>query len=294
MNRMICLLVCMFLSVHCFAQELNATVNINYNQIGNSNQGYFKTLEKSMKDLLNTTSWSGRNLSGNQKIDCVFLLNISNYSNNIVSGTLQIQSSRPIYNSTYSSSVLNFNDRDISFSYVEFENLYYNPSVFESNLVSILGFYANLIIGLDQDTFSLEENNIAYQNALTISSVAQQSNYKGWKQGDGNNNRYYLINDLLAANGNSYRSALYNYHRLGLDIMATDLELGRDGIFLSLQELEKMHRIRANSFLMRVFFDAKTDEIEQVYFGITDKNKKNIVQLLNKLSPLSGAKWNNL
>lgn len=294
MRKLIWLFLFFFTVQNFMAQELNATVNINHSQIGNSNQAYFKTLEKSLKEFINSTSWSSRKFSAVERIDCVFILNVSSFNNNIVSGTLQVQSTRPVYNSTYATPLLNFNDKDITFSYIEFESLFYNPNSFDSNLVSLIAFYANMIIGLDADSFSLEGGTPYYQTAASLASIAQQSSYKGWKQGDGTNNRYYLVNDLIAGTGKPYRDALYHYHLKGLDIMANNVEEGRDGVYTALTELVAMHNNRPNSFLMRIFFDAKTDELVNIYSGVTDKNKKKVIETLNKIAPLNSTKWNSL
>ena len=294
MNKLFWLIILLVSSLCSYAQELNATVNINYNQLGNSNASYFTTLEKSLREFINTTSWGTRRYNTLEKIDCVFILNVSSLNNNIVSGTLQIQSTRPVFNTTYSTPVLNFNDKDIAFSYIEFENLVFNPNSSDSNLTNLIGFYANLIIGLDADTFKANQGSAYLQSASSIVNSAQQSNYKGWKQADGNANRYSLINDLVSNSYSEFIEALYIYHRKGLDVMAQDNELGRQGIYQSLVELNKLQSAKGNSFLMRVFFDAKTTELQNLYTGISDPNKKKVVDLLKKLSPLNTSKWNSL
>lgn len=294
MHKLIWLVGLFFTVFVNYGQELNATVTVNHSQVGNSNQAYFKTLEKSLKEFINNTSWTSKKFAPSERIDCVFFLNVSTYGNNTVSGSLQVQSSRPIYNSTYSSSVFSFNDKDVTFNYIEFETLYYNPNSFDSNLTSLVAYYVNMILGLDSETFSIGSGSGYFQTAATIASVAQQSTYRGWKQGDGTNNRYYLVNDIIAGSGAPYREALYKYHRTGLDIMAENVAQGRDGIFNALLELEKIHKSRPNSFLVRVFFDAKSDEIVNVYSGVTDKNKNKVVEVLNRIAPLSSSKWNSL
>ena len=277
-----------------YGQELNANVTVNHSQVGNSNQAYFKTLEKSLKEFINNTSWTSKKFAPSERIDCSFFLTVNTYGNNTVSGSLQVQSSRPIYNSTYSSTVFSFNDKDITFNYIEFEPLYYNTNSFDSNLTSLIAYYVNMILGLDSETFSKGSGSNYFQTALSINSIAQQSGYRGWKQADGTNNRYYLVNDIVAGTGLPFREALYMYHRLGMDIMASNVEQGREGIFNALLELEKIHKSKPNSFLVRVFLDAKSDELVNIYSGVTDKNKKRVVELLNRIAPLSSSKWNSL
>ncbi len=277
-----------------WAQELNATVSVNHSQIGNSNMQVFKTLETSLKDFINSNRWTSKNFGSNEKIDCTFFFNVTAYENNVISGSLQVQSSRIIYNSTYTSPLLNFNDKDISFPYTQFENLNYNPNSFDSNLMGLMGYYINIILGLDADSFSKNGGTAYYQNASSIVSMAQQSGYKGWAQGDGNNNRYFLVNDIMSSANDAFRESLYIYHLQGLDKMADDTKKGKEAVMTSIETLSNLYAVRPNAFLLRIFFDAKADEIVSVFSGGPDVNKKKTVETLNKISPLNSFKWNNL
>lgn len=294
MRKLIWLLLLLIPSCFLQAQELNASVSINYSQLGNSHEAYFKTLEKSLREFLNNTSWGTTRYSGLEKIDCVFILNVTSFNNNVVSGSLQVQSTRPVYNSSYSTPVLNFNDKDIIFSYIEFESLFFNPNSSDSNLTNLIGFYANILIGLDANTFALGQGGEYLQSALNIANTAQQSSFRGWKPADGNNTRYALAADLASNTYSGFIDALYTYHRLGLDFMAVDQQKAKLGLYESFLELDKLNTARGNSFLMRVFFDTKTNEIVNLYAGVPDANKKNVVTLLNRLFPLNASKWNSL
>lgn len=277
-----------------FAQEFNATVSINHSQIGNSNRQVFKTLETALKDFINNTKWTSKNFGNNEKIDCNFFLNVTSYDNNVISGTLQVQSSRIIYNSTYTSPLLNFNDKDISFTYTEFENLNYNPNSFDSNLMGLIGYYVNIILGLDADSFSKNGGTAYFQNASGIVSMAQQSGYKGWAQGDGSNNRYFLVNDIMSSSNDSFREAMFIYHFDGLDKMADQAKKGKEGVITSIETLSKLYAVRPNAFLLRIFFDAKAEEIVSIFSGGPDVNKQKTLETLNKISPLNSAKWSKL
>ncbi|MDR0227798.1 MAG: DUF4835 family protein [Flavobacteriaceae bacterium] len=278
-----------------YAQELNANVSVVFSQLGNTKQVYFQSLEKSLKEFINTTTWSNKKFGTNEKIDCVFLLTVNSFDGtSSVSGSLQVQFTRPVYGSTYTSPVLNFNDKDIAFTYNEFEMLRYSEGTYESNLTSLIGFYVNMILGMDADTFSLEGGTEYFQKAALIASVAQQSNAKGWSQSDGTNTRYYFVSDMNAGTGKSFRKALYNYHRLGMDLMNENIEGGREGVYNALNELQNMHNTRPNSFLMRIFFDTKTEELTNIFSGVRDKNKNRVIEILNKVSPLNASKWNSL
>ncbi|MDA9015249.1 DUF4835 family protein, partial [Flavobacteriaceae bacterium] len=203
------------------AQELNAQVIINSDLVNQTNQQIFKTLEQSLNEFLNTQVWTNQELLNQEKITCSFVLNLSNYNNDQFEATLQVQSQRPVFDSNYDTPILNFLDRDIVFSYQEFQPLFFNQSSFESNLVSLLSFYAYVIIGLDADTFAENGGSIFYEQALQVVNLAQVTSRKGWKPSDGTRNRFWLIDNLRSNTFREYRQALYTYHRSGLDQMTT-------------------------------------------------------------------------
>lgn len=217
-------------------------------------------------------------------------ITLSSNNSDQFTGTIQVQSSRLIFNSSYSSPVFNFNDKDFSFTYTEFENLLYNPSVFESNLVSVVSFYSYIILGMDADTFLPLAGNPYFDSAQNIANVAQQGGYKGWSQSDGNQNRYFLINDLLSPTFSEIRQTSLNYHA-GLDIMNQDLKSAKEKIKTAVLNLKKVNALRPNAFLTRVFFDAKSDEIVSIFSGGPSISITDLVENLNKISPLNTSKW---
>lgn len=272
------------------AQQLNCTVTVNSQKLQNANQQVFKTMEASISEFVNKTDWTGQTVKQNERINCSMYITLMSNSSDQYTATIQVQSSRPVYNSTYSSPVLNYNDKDFSFRYTEFENLIFNPSAFDSNLVSVLAFYSNLIIAMDADTFVLKSGDTYYDTALNISNVAQQGGYKGWTQSDGNQNRYFLINDLLSPTFTDIRQTLFEYHT-GLDLMSQDLKVSKEKVKASLFNLSKLNKIRPNAFLTRVFFDAKSDEIVSIFSGGPNISITDLVENLNKVSPLNSSKW---
>ncbi len=287
-------LLLIFFSFTAKGQELNGNVKVNYSMITDANPQIFKTLEKSLNDFVNNTRWTNRNFGRSERIDCSMLFTITAYDSNAFSASLQVQSSRPVYNSTYSSPVLNFNDKDISFRYTEGENLIYNPNSFDSNLVALVSFYANIIIGLDADTFEKNGGTPYYEAAQNMASLAQGGNYKGWSQQDGNQNRYFLINNILSNTFTPFREALYNYHFFGLDKMADNQKEAKEKMILAIKGLNQLHSTRPNSFLMRVFFDAKAQEVVDIFSAGPQVTVTELVDVLNRISPLNGSKWNNI
>jgi len=272
------------------AQELNCTVTVNAQKLTNANQQVFKTLETSLSEFVNQTHWTGQTFKQNEKINCSMYITISSNNSDQFVATIQVQSSRPIYNSSYASPILNFNDKDFNFKYAEFESLNFNPTSFESNLVSVISFYSYVILGMDADTFLTESGDTYFETAQNILNVAQQSGYKGWNQADGNQNRYFLINDLLSPAFAEVRQTMYNYHT-GLDLMSQDLKAAKEKIKKSLLDLGKLNASRPNAFLTRVFFDAKSDEIVSIFSGGPSIPITDLVDNLNRTSPLNSSKW---
>ena len=219
---------------------------------------------------------------------------VNTYDSNQFSATLQVQSTRPIFNSTYASPVFNFNDNDFSFRYIEFENLQFNPNSFDSNLVSVLAYYSYMILGFDADTYTLMGGNKNYETAQQIMSVSQQSGYKGWSQSDNNQNRYFLVSDVLSGTFDAYREALYQYHREGLDLMSSDQKGAKEKVMVSVNTLSKIYKVRPNAFLTRVFFDAKVDELVSILSGGPRVSMAETIDTLNKLSPLNVSKWSTI
>ncbi len=295
MRKIFLLVVFFFSTVNLISQELNATVSVNFQQVTNGNPQLFKNLETQVKEFLNATKWTTKEYLPTEKIECNFFINVTSYASNNFEATLQIQSSRPVFNSTLMSPIVNINDKNFTFRFIEFENLIYDQNTFNSNLVSVLAFYTNLIIGLDQDSFSELDGTEHLQIASTIVNVAQTSGYKGWSQSEGNNNnRNFLISDLLSSTFNPFRQALYQYHRLGLDVMADDVKKGKEGIITAIKTLSEIQRSRPNALLTRTFFDAKADEIVVIFSGGPRVETVELVETLNRISPLNSQKWSRI
>lgn len=275
------------------SQQLNCTITVNSQQITNVNQQIFKTLQSSLTDFVNKTDWTGQVLKQNEKINCSIYITLTSGSTDQFSGTVQVQSSRPIFNSSYSSPVFNFNDKDFNFRYVEFENLIYNPNAFDSNLVAVFAYYCHVILGLDADSFVENSGTPFLDAAQNIASMAQQSGYKGWSQSEGNQNRYFLISDLLSPTFKEIRSASYQYHS-ALDGMTADLKVAKEKVKSAVIGLKNVHSVRPNAFLTRVFFDAKSDEIASIFSGGPSISITDLVDNLNRVSPMNSSKWSTI
>lgn len=284
-----------FISCSGFAQELNANVMVNAERIQQSNKQVFTTLQNSMRDFLNNTKFTNLNIKRSELIDCNIMLVVSDYdpNTNALSGTLQIQSTRPIFNSSYGTSLFNFSDKNIAFNYIEFEPLVYSENAIGSNLVGLLSFYANLIIALDADSFALNGGTANYQKASNVVTMMQQTGDKGWVMGD-QNNRYALTNDLLSNNYSPYREALYEYHIKGLDVMSSNPDQAKIGVAGAISILANIHSIRPNALPTRIFFDAKADEIVKVFGAGPTYDTTKLIETLTRINSINGTKWNRM
>lgn len=276
------------------AQELNCEIVINAEQTGQGNLSVFKTLKRSLTEFVNQTKWTDNDVEDYERINCSMFITINSMEGEAFTGSIQVQSSRPVYGSTMVSPVFNFNDEQFNFSYREYQPLDYSQNSFSSNLVSVISFYVYTIIGLDADTFAPQGGTPYLEEASRIVSTAQQGNAPGWNASAGNKSRYRLNTDLLSNTFLEYRTAMYRYHREGLDMMYQDAEAGKKKIAEALEGMVPMNRRRANSLLVRTFFDAKAEEITQIFSGGPAINKPELGQTLTSLAPRYSKNWRNL
>ena len=267
---------------------------VNAEQTGRTNVTVFKTLQNSLTEFINQTKWTNRQFLPHERINCSMFINISSYEADSFTGTIQVQSSRPVFGSTMTSPVFNFKDEQFGFTYSEYAPFSFNASEFNSNLTSVVTFYVYTILGLDADTFQEQGGTPYFETANQIVNTAQQSGRAGWKAMDGNSSRYRLITDLLSNSYTGYRSAMYGYHRNGLDRMHMSPAEGKKAIAKAILDLDRMNDRRPNSLLVRTFFDAKADEVSQVFSGGPSVSVKEVVDALNTLAPTFSEKWSNI
>ena len=294
MSRVFVFLFFVMFASTSIAQELNCQVVVSAEKTGQANASVFKTLQNSLTEFVNQTRWTNKEFLPQERINCSMFINITGYDGNNFSGTIQVQSSRPVYGSTMVSPVFNFNDEQLAFTYTEYQPFSYSPNQFDSNLVSIVSFYVYTILGLDADTFSEQGGTSHFQTANQIVGTAQQSSHPGWKATDGTRSRYQLNADLLSNTYSGYRSALYNYHRNGLDVMHLSPAEGKKAISTAIVNLNRMNSRRPNSLLLRTFFDAKADEVAQIFSGGPSVDIKEVVDALNTMAPNHSEKWGNI
>lgn len=283
------------LTFRATAQDLNARVQVLSPKIQVSNKRIFQTLETAMKDFLNGRKWSADQIMPQERIDCNFVLNITSWDGGSVFGAeLQVQSSRPVYGSSYSSTLLNINDREVDFTYNEGQTIDYSDQNFQGNLSSVMAFYAYIIVGIDYDTFSRYGGTPYFANAQTVVANAQTGSYKGWKAFDGNINRYWLSENLSNKLYAPLRDFMYDYHRNGLDIMADNANKGRKLITSLLPNLQQINRQRVGSMFPLIFYTAKSDEFVSLYSKADPQERTQAMNLLLQTDPANGNKYQTL
>nr|WP_193316085.1 DUF4835 family protein [Flavicella marina] len=276
------------------AQELNCTFSINSDQIGVSNKQVFQTLERALSDFVNKRQWTNKSYKNHEKIECGMTLIINSRNNNTFSGTLQVNAVRPVFGSTYKTPIFNFKDDAISFDYVEFEPLIYNPATFESNLVSLMSYYVYMILAIDADTFQNKGGDVYYEQALDIVNLAQQGNYSGWEAKRNSLNRFSLV-DLIMSNAHrEYRQVMYRYHRYGMDVFSSEPLGAKVEIKEQLMTFGDLYKRSQNSFLFRIFFDAKSDEVVEVFKSGPKLETKDLRDLLSRVSATNNSKWKKM
>ncbi len=281
----------LFASIFLNAQELNCTITINADQTGQPNLQVFRTLETQLTEFVNNTVWTSKNYKNQERIDCNMSIIISEFDSNLFKATIQIQASRPIYNSSYTSPVYNYNDKQFDFSYVEFQPLVFNINNFDSNLISVIAFHVYTIIGLDADTFELNGGEPYFDIAKQIVNTAASSGSRGWKSTDGNQSRFRFNDALVSQVYKEFHTAMYNYHRLGLDTMTQSQRDAKIKIADAIAILKTINDRRPNSFLLRTFFDAKADEIQSIFSDGPGVDITTLVNNLNRMAPTKRSNW---
>ncbi|WP_370089765.1 DUF4835 family protein [Ekhidna sp.] len=276
-------------------QELNCRVIVNAQQVQTTERAVFSEMETEFAQFLNTTRWTGDDFDEEEVINCNLVLTISEMpSIGVFKASVQILSSRPVYGTSYESVIMNFADRDWEFEYLQSQPLRFNENTFNSNITSMLAYYAYMIIGFDYDTFSELGGTPHFQNAFKVVNNAQQTNYSGWQQFNSVRNRYWLVENVQNPQLEPIRKALYTYHRNGLDIMAEDREQAEKNILAALGEIQKANRARPRSILTITFMDAKSGELQQIFSQSNLATRRQAYNLLNNLDPSRTDEYKSL
>ena len=295
MRKLVFLFALLLFTINSKSQELNCLVTVNFDQVSGSNRQVFKTLQTSLTEFINQTKWTDRVVQTEEMIDCAMTIIVSCRDNNTFTATLQVQSTRPVYNSSYATPVLNLKDNDFTFKYNEFDPLIYNKNSFDSNLISTIVFYVYTILGVDADTFSKYGGELELKEAQNVMLQAQQSGLSAWQNVVGKQNRFLLIDNLLAPKLKVFRDVMYDYHIKGLDNFSDNKDFAKQTIEDSVLKIENIYNKTVGNYLIRLFFDAKADEVVSIYSdGPRTRNASRLVNSLRKISPNNNSKWRNI
>jgi hypothetical protein len=288
------LLLC-FVGFTAVAQDLNARVQVLSPKIATTNKRIFVSLQTAMREFLNGRKWSADAIQPSEKVDCNFILTITSWDNGTsFSGELQVQSTRPVYNAAYNSPVFSINDRDFDFTYTEGQTIDFNNQTFESNLSSVMAYYAYMILAFDYDSFSKFGGTPYYANAQTVVINAQSSSFRGWKAFDNNTNRYWLSENTMNRTYIPLREFLYTYHRMGLDMMVDNASNARKNISAALPVLTQLDRVRVGATLPTLFFLAKRSELVSVFSKADPQEKLKAMNILMQADPANGNLYQTL
>jgi hypothetical protein len=282
-----------------YSQELNCNVQVSAQKIQGSNREVFITMQKDVYEFMNNTVWTNNVYSYSERIDCNILINLTDQlSADEFRGTIQIQLSRPVFNSIYNTTILNFIDNSFQFRYVEFQPLEFDPSIHRSNLVSVLAYYAYIILGFDYDSFAFEGGTQYFQLAEKIVSNAQNAPESGWKPYDGsrNRNRYWLVKNILDKEYEGVRRFIYDYDIQGLDLMESKVGEARINMVESLKLIQELFRKKPDPFMyyMQLVIDAKSDELVNIFSESFPEEKSRVIQILTEIDPANKTKYEKI
>lgn len=274
-----------FAGISAAAQELLCTVEVNSDQVNGTYKQVFETLREAITEYLNTTVFTNTQIASNEKIECRLFLTVKEYTDDVVKGDIQIQSTRPVYNSSYTTTLINFKDTKVEFTYREGEPLVYSVNNMESQLTAILNFYAFLVLAVDFDSFSPKGGEPYFERLKQIVQMAQSSGETGWKAFEDTKNRSAVLAAFTDAPASAIRDLLYQYHRQGLDIMSTSVDKGRAAVTESLDAIQKIYSGAPMSVALSMFKDAKLDELVNIYSKAPQREREAVYKLLEPIYP---------
>ena len=280
------------------AQELQARVTLNYSQIQGTDASVFEDLKQTLTQFINDRQWTNLQFQKNERIPCNFNITVTKYDNssNLFTCKATIQANRPVYNSTYTSTIYNNTDNDFNFNYAQFDQLQFNEQNVDNQLTALVAYYAYLIIGINLDTFAPMGGEEVLQQCMNLANNSQNLNFPGWKAFDNDRNRFAIINDYLDGSMKTFRQFQYDYYRTGLDEMANNAERGRTNITIAIEnDLKKCHEDNPMSMLPQIWTDYKRDELANIYKGKgTQKEKESVYNILFSINASQNSAWEKI
>lgn len=295
MKRIWLLILVCIVARHLQAQELRCNISISAAKIQGANKTVFETMQSDLYEFMNNRKWTDHHYAMDERIECNFFINLDEQlSSDEFKGSIQVQARRPVFNSSYETILLNIKDNDFHVKYVEYQTLEFNETSNKDNLTNILAYYAYIVLGMDYDSFYPEGGTEFFQKAQAIVNNSQSAPQKGWKAFESERNRYWLVENILNKSYSGFRACTYQYHRLGLDIMSDKAPEGRGVIAESLKSIQKVFRTRPSLYILQVFFDAKSDELVNIFSKSFPDERNRVSVILNECDPSNGSKYEKI
>jgi len=292
-NLILILIVC--LPAFAGAQEFMCQVSINSAQVEGSEKKIFQTLQTELYEFVNNRKWTNFVYKTEERIECSMMITITErVSSDQFKGRINVVLQRPVYKTSYNTNLLNLVDKDFDFKYVELQPLEYNDDAYTSNLTSMVAYYLYVMLGLDADSFSKFGGTPYFEKARNVVNAAQNSPDRGWKAFESLKNRYWLVENLMNNTYSAYREGLYSYHRMGLDLMSDNMDLGRSGINDCLEDVQRVNREKTGLFITQLFIDAKKDELINIYSQAAPMDKTKAINILKEIDPANGSRYQQI
>jgi hypothetical protein len=283
------------LPVFVQAQEFICQVQVNSPQVEGSEKKVFQTMQQSIYEFINNRKWTSYVYRPEERIECSMVINITDrLSSDQFKGKINVVLQRPVYKTSYNTTLLNYIDKDFDFKYVEFEPLEYNDDTYTSNLTSVLAYYIYIFLALDADSYSRMGGTPYYEKARAVVNAAQNAPEKGWKAFETMKNRYWLVENMMNSAYSPLREGIYQYHRLGLDIMTDNIDLGRSAIVDCLDNFQKASREKPGLFTLQLMMDAKRDELINIFSQAAPMDKTKAINVLKELDPANSTKYQQM
>ena len=295
MPRFILILALIYSSFGAIGQEFRCNVSVSSSRVEGTYKQVFESMRTDIYEFMNNRKWSDNVFTTDERIECTIFIQITEQvSSDEFKGTIQVQMNRPIFNSSYNSPLLNIKDNDLQFRYVEFQPMEFDETSNSNPLTNILAYYANVILGFDYDTYSPLGGSAYFQKARDIVNHSQNAREKGWRAFEGNFNRFWLIENLTNKAYGPFRELLYRYHRLGLDVMAEKPDIGRSEIADALKNMQRVYRSKPDTYVNRIFFDAKSDELVNIFSKGSTDEKGRVMVILTECDPSNTGKYEKI
>lgn len=293
--RIFCIVSILFFSLQLtFAQELDCRIQVNTDNIEGTNKDIYTELGNRLTEFINSRKWTDAIFLNEERINCNFIITITSVAGDSYSGSLQIQANRPVYNSSYTTTLFNFKDENFKFTYAQADRLEFNENTYESNLMSVMAYYVNVILGLNFDSYSRCGGTRYFEKAEAIATLAQSSDDLGWKAFQSDKNRYALISNYRDERLRKLRDVSYEYHRLGLDEMVFSVDKGRNKIYDNLPYLQEVNREKPYFVALQIFMEAKMNELLDMFRDATSDEKKKVYDVMISILPTRSQKLKEL